>query len=244
MRIKGFPVSRILAVAIAADVVLRSMAALAQPAPPAPADFDERVRAYLLSHPEIIQEMLQTLRARQTAATIAPVRSELQTPYAGAWMGNAKGEVVLVEFMDYACPHCRAMGPVIEQLIAQDSRVKVVFRQLPILGKDSEIAAMQSLAAAEQGRFAPYHLALLKTTDAPSADVRAKAMAAAGIAAPISPTPARSREIDRNIELARLLRLEGTPAFVIGDLVLSGEPTLQALQDAVKQARTASRATR
>lgn len=230
--------SRRLAVALSAFAMGAVPASASPPDAQIEADsFATRVRAYLLSHPEILAEMVDALQRKELAARIAPRRAELERPYAGAWLGASDGDVVVVEFIDYACPHCRAMASVVEELARTDSKVKVVFRQLPILGRDSELAAMESLAAAEVNRFLAYHRTLWNTPDAPSDTIRAKAAAAARIEGQKSSTPVRTGEIDKNIALANALRISGTPAFVIGDTILTGEPSLTDLRAAVRQTR-------
>ena len=202
--------------------------------------FEEKVRAVLLAHPEILTEMLEELRARETAARIAPLREELEKPYHGAWFGAVNGDVTVVEFLDYACPHCRAMASRVEQLVKEDPGVKVVVRALPILGPESDVAAVQSLAAAEAMRFADYHRTIWQTDDALGPEVLARAAKAADLETPVANAAARRAEIDKNMELARSLRVAGTPTFIIGDTVLSGEPSLVDLQRAVAAARARS----
>jgi thiol-disulfide isomerase/thioredoxin len=106
------------------------------------------VRAYLLKNPEVLQEAMDALRLKQAAAQIAPHRDRIETPYAGAWIGAKDGDVTLVQFFDYACGYCRASLPDVERLVREDPRVKIVFRELPILSRESEVAAPR-LARAE-----------------------------------------------------------------------------------------------
>ena len=84
-------------------------------------------------------------------------RRRWRRPYHGAWAGAADGDVVLVEFFDYACGFCRASNPDVERLLREDPRLKVVWREYPVLGPDSERAAVASMAAAESGRFRQFH---------------------------------------------------------------------------------------
>src|ERR1043165_9733521 len=87
------------------------------------------------------------------APVIKEHRSEIETPFAGAWAGARDGDVVLVEFFDYACPYCRASNADVKRLLDEDKNLKVVWREFPVLGVNCVSAAEASLAAAKQGRF-------------------------------------------------------------------------------------------
>jgi protein-disulfide isomerase len=141
-------------------------------------------------------------------------------------------------FFDYACGYCRQSNSAVSRLIAEDPRLKVVWRELPVLGPDSQQAAMASLAAAEQGRFRQFYDALFDAgRPAPEAIARARALA--GVT-PAQPTEIQRQELARNIELAGLLRATGTPTFVIGDQVIHGAVPYEELKAAVARARQAS----
>ena len=193
------------------------------------------VRDYILENPEIIPEAMERLQQREAAAAIEPRRAQLETPYAGAWAGAADGDVVLVEFFDYACGYCRASNPVVERLLREDPRLKVVWRELPVLGPASQDAAFVSLAAADQNRFRQFHDALF-ALGPPSAETIARAQRAVGVQPALSGDGHR-QELQRNMELANLLRVTGTPAFVVGDQVLHGAVGYERLKQAIEQAR-------
>ena len=193
------------------------------------------VRDYILANPELLPQAMQKLQDRETGKQIATVRGSVQTPFAGAWMGNPKGDVTVVQFFDYNCTYCRAMLPAIDQLIRADPNVKVVFRELPILAESSRDAARASLAAAAQGRFATFHKALYAGGPVTAASIAA----AARVARVDLARPARQgdEELASNLAMATKLGLNGTPAWVVGDQVLSGAVPLDRLQDAVAKAR-------
>lgn len=200
------------------------------------------VREYILAHPEIIPEAMEKLQAREAAKIVSASRTRLETPFAGAFAGNPKGDVTVVQFFDYACGFCRQSLPDIERLIAEDRGVKVVFRDLPILSEDSEAAARASLAAAEQNRFKSFHDALY-AAGRPSAATIQAAQRQAGLD-PIRATAAArtervTAEITANMALAREIGATGTPTWVIGDKVLSGAIGYDALKAAIAEARAA-----
>ncbi|MDF2493531.1 DsbA family protein [Sphingomonas sp.] len=196
---------------------------------------EQVVRDYVLANPEIIPQAMQRLQERESGKAIAADRSRIETPYKGAIMGNPNGDVTLVEFFDYNCGYCRASLPIIEQLIQRDPKVRVVFRELPILAEESRDAARASLAAAAQGRFVPFHNALYEAGPV-TADTIAAAARTAGVDLSKIPDDADT-ELAGNIGLATKLGITGTPAWVVGDRVLSGALPLDRLQEAVAAAR-------
>ncbi|MDX3885551.1 MAG: DsbA family protein [Sphingomonas sp.] len=202
------------------------------------------VHDYILAHPEIIPEAMEKLQGRQTAQLIEANRKALETPFAGAWAGARDGDVVLVEFFDYSCGYCRQSVADVDRLIKEDPKLKVVFRELPILGDASDAAAKVSLSAARQGAFYPFHLKLYNSgrpTPAAIAEVQKQVgldpvrVAADGKAAEVQ------AEIDGNIGLARTLQLSGTPAFIVGNQLLPGAVGYDALKKAIAEARAARR---
>ena len=198
------------------------------------------VREYILDHPEIIPEAIAKLQAREIAKVVDANRKTIETPFAGAWAGNPQGDVTVVEFYDYACGFCRQSLADVNRLIAEDKGVKVVFRELPVLSDESEVAARASLAAAEQGKFVAFHDALYEA-GRPSADTIRTANAKAGIdttrATAATRTDRVQAEIASNLTLARQLGATGTPTWVIGDQVLNGAVGYEALKKAVAEAR-------
>lgn len=205
----------------------------------------ESVRTYLLAHPEVIPEAMEKLREKQSATQIGQRRREIETPFAGAWIGAEKPDVTLVQFFDYACGFCKASLPDVERLVREDPKVRVVFRELPILSPESEQAARYSLAAATQGRFIRFHDAMYKV-GRPSAATIDLAARAAGLdpaqAQATAGSKGAEREIVRNLELARELGFNGTPSWVVGDQMLSGAVGYDALKKAVADARARGKA--
>lgn len=200
----------------------------------------EAVRTAILERPEMIPEAMQALRDRETGKTVAANRAAITTPFGDAWKGSANPDVTVVAYMDYACGYCRQSLPMLERLVASDPKVRVVFRELPVLSAESRVAAEYSLAAAEQGRFKPFHDTLFAVGQLSQAAVDA-AIARAGVdrarAAAFVKAPAAEQEISRNLQTAGQLGMTGTPSWVVGDRVLSGAVTLEAMQEAVKAAR-------
>ncbi len=194
------------------------------------------VRSAMLADPSILPDTADALRQAQYAPILAANRAALETPFASSWRGAAKGDVTVVEFFDYACPYCKASNPDIDRLVAEDKGVRVVYRELPILGPESVTAARLSLAASKAGRFNQFHDALW-AAGKPGAETLARAAAVTGIA----PSPATDADVEgelkRNFELASKLGASGTPLFIVGDRVISGAAGYDALKAAVAAAR-------
>jgi protein-disulfide isomerase len=197
------------------------------------------VRQGLMADPGILSDTVDALRDAQYAPLLAANRAEIETPFASSWKGAAKPEVTLVEFYDYACPYCKASNPSVDRLLREEKGLRVVYRELPILGPDSVVAARQSLAASKVGRFAQFHDALW-AAGRPAADTIAQASAAAGIPAAPQQDPQAEAELKQNFALASKLGASGTPVFVVGNKVMNGAVGYDALKAAIGQARVKS----
>ncbi|HEY4071212.1 MAG TPA: DsbA family protein [Sphingomicrobium sp.] len=194
------------------------------------------VRQGLLADPKILPDAVDALRDAQYAPVLSANRAAIETPFASSWKGSAKADVTLVEFFDYACPYCKASNPAVDRLIKEDNGLRVVYRELPILGPDSIVAARLSLEASKLGRFGTFHDKLW-ATGRPATDTNAAAAQAAGIEPQPKDDPEIEAEIKKNFQLAGQLGATGTPLFVIGDRVLNGAVGYDTLKQAIEAAR-------
>jgi protein-disulfide isomerase len=210
--------------------------------------FEQRVRAYLLRNPEVILEALQLLEERQRAAEaenlkrVIAERSEeiLNDPDAPVG-GNPAGDVTLVEFFDYNCPYCRKVAPTVVELEEADPDLRLVYKEFPILGPGSEFAARAALASRNQGKYLPFHKALMKATAQVTEQsvmeiARAVGLDTEQLTADMQ-APAIQDAIARNLRLANALGINGTPSFVIGQEIVPGAADLGTLQDLIARAR-------
>ncbi|HEX3676654.1 MAG TPA: DsbA family protein [Sphingomicrobium sp.] len=195
------------------------------------------VRQGLISDPKILPDAVDALRDAQYAPVLAGNRAAIETPFESSWKGSAKPEVTLVEFYDYACPYCKASNPVVDRLLQEDKGLRVVYRDLPILGPDSVTAARLSLEASRLGRFAKFHDTLW-ATGRPAPATNATAAQAAGIPPQPKDDPEIEAELKKNFQLAGQLGATGTPLFVIGDRVMNGAVGYNALKQAIDVARS------
>jgi protein-disulfide isomerase len=195
------------------------------------------VRNGILADPQVLLEAGDALHDAQYAPILAANRAAIETPFGSSWKGSAKPDVTLVEFFDYACPYCKASNPAVDQLLNEDKGLRVVYRDLPILGPDSVTAARLSLEASKLGRFAQFHDALW-AAGRPASDTNAAAAHNAGIDPTPAQDPAIDAELNRNLKLAGELGATGTPLFVVGDRVLNGAVGYDTLKGAIDKART------
>jgi protein-disulfide isomerase len=135
-------------------------------------EFEQRVRDFLLEHPEVIMEALQVLQERQRAAeadsikrTIAARRDEIFNDPSAPVGGNPAGDVTVVEFFDHNCPYCRRVAPTLAEVEEADANLRVLYKEFPILGAGSQFAARAALAAHKQGKYLPFHTALMQAQE-------------------------------------------------------------------------------
>lgn len=207
------------------------------------------VREYLLREPEIIMQAIEELQRRREAQAaadqrerLAMEREALKADARDPVLGNPDGDVTLVEFFDYRCGYCRIMAEPMQTLIANDSRLRVVMKEFPILGPDSLLASRAALAAHKQGGYEAMHWALLAENRIDEAVIRRLA-AAQGLDVDrlLSDMEADAVAdlIQDNILLAQGLGINGTPSFIIGDTVLPGAVPIERLVQLVDETRAA-----
>jgi len=210
------------------------------------------IREYLVQHPEVLQEAMAELEKRQVAAeaekTKAAVKNNAQTLFDSSRqvvVGNAQGDVTLVEFFDYNCGYCKRALTDLTDLMKDDSKLRVVLKEFPVLGPGSQEAAQVAIAARMQDKsgkkYFDFHQRLLSGRG--QAD-RARALAAAKEAgfdmAKLErdmTSPEVKATIEENMKLAEQLGLNGTPSYVVGSDVVVGAVGLEALKGKVKAAR-------
>jgi protein-disulfide isomerase len=206
------------------------------------------VRAYLLEHPEVVMEAVRRFGARQQereeseVQKILKVRAEdiLRDPNSPVG-GNPQGDVSLVEFFDYNCPYCRRVAPVMVDAEAADPQLRIVYKEIPILGPNSTFAAKAALAVHRQGKYVAFHQALMQVRgtvdEARVLDVAAKIGVDIERMKSDMNDPAIQATIDKNLELAQAVRINGTPGFVLGQQILRGATDLKTLQSLIREAR-------
>ncbi|MDB5459457.1 MAG: protein-disulfide isomerase [Caulobacteraceae bacterium] len=214
--------------------------------------FGQQVRAYLLKHPEVLEEAsaklnqqrrTQALAAASTA--IAGKKAALEADPAD-YVANPNGKVTVVEFFDYRCPYCKAALPDIKGLIQNNKDIRFVFKEFPILpDSDGKIgvslrAARAAMAAAAAGKYVQVHDAMMSARPLDDEGI-ARALKANGI----DPAQAvASTAYDKHLKDVHDLALDvgatGTPSFVVGDTLVEGNQ-MDALTAAIAKARKSAK---
>lgn len=193
----------------------------------------ELVYEAIRENPGIVLEAVEILRGREAQAQAAAQsdvlsnnRQILENDPNAPVLGNPDGDVTVVEFFDYNCPYCRRAKPAIQELLAFDPNVRLVYREWPILGDGSVFAAKAALASRNQGKYEEFHWAMMGMTG------RAEEASVLRIAKEIGldieqlKTDMESAEIEEHIQtsmqLTQSLGFSGTPSFVIGDNLVPG----------------------
>jgi protein-disulfide isomerase len=235
--------------ALLALALLTAAPVYAQQTPPLTREQVEQiVREYLINNPEIIVEAIEALEARQKQAAqagqkdaLAAQQEQLYRDPDAPVLGNPAGDVTVVEFFDYRCPYCKQVAPSLAQLLKEDGKVRLVLKELPILGPESVVAARAALAAHAQGKYPAMHAALLEHPGTFDEGVVTRIASKAGLdIARLKQDMAKpeiAAMIDRNKALAHALSLTGTPAFIVGNTVVPGAVDLETLKLLVAEAR-------
>jgi protein-disulfide isomerase len=215
-------------------------------------EIERIIKDYLMTHPELLQEVMSEIEKRQTAAEAEKHRAAVNQYSAAIFasprqvtLGNSQGDVTIVEFFDYNCGYCkRAMSDMLDLL--KDSRLKFVLKEFPVLGEGSVQAAQVAAAVRMQDRsggkkYLEFHLKLLGGRG-PADKARALAAAKeAGFDVARIEKDMTSDEVKAQLEesfkLAEALGLNGTPSYVVGENVIVGAVGLDALKEQVNTTR-------
>jgi protein-disulfide isomerase len=197
------------------------------------ATFDAKVHDYLLRHPEVVQEAMAALQKKQEAQAAGQAKVAIALNRQAIehdprdFVANPGGRITMTEFYDYRCPHCINIAPAVLQIIHDNPNVRVVFKEMPIFGGASDKAAAVALAVKKAGGdyLGLYHdfMAARPLDDAAVSRIaRAHGVDPATLDA-IAKSPDAAGQIASVRKLAETLGIDGTPAFVIGDTMISGE---------------------
>ncbi len=227
---------------------LASLSALAAPPTvPSTEQIEAIVHDYLLKNPGVLRDAFIVLQRQEAAAAqarasaaIEALGKELLADPESPVAGNPNGDVTIVEFFDYHCGYCKRAAPVLKEVLATDAKVRVVYKQLPILGPDSITAARAALAAGKQGKYQSMHDALFASEALDEATIFRLA-AQQGLDVERlrrdMAAPAINEELEKNVAMAAPLGITGTPGFVIGKDVAPGVLDLDGMRRMIAAAR-------
>ncbi|MEM7328358.1 MAG: thioredoxin domain-containing protein [Pseudomonadota bacterium] len=194
------------------------------------------VYEYIMENPEIIEDALIALQAKRDAeeaalamAAIADNQDALINNAADYSVGPADAPVTVVEFFDYRCGFCKRSAEWATELPEKyDNKVRVVFKEFPILSTESEKAALAAIAAGKQGKYIEMHMALMELDNGSGFGPDQIDAAAESVGVDVATMRADMKSIDvqKSVadakSLARKLNITGTPNFIIGDEMVSG----------------------
>lgn len=215
------------------------------------AEFRAEVRAYLMENPELLTEMVAILDSREQDAasardgrTIAEKSAEIFEDGFSFVRGNPDGDVTIVAFLDYQCGYCKRAHPDMMELLAGDAGVRLIVKELPILGPGSDYAAraaVSTLIVAGPEAYGALNDRLLRVKGQMTEEIVADAIEASGAdrAAVIAGMgdPEVTRRIEATRALAQALAIEGTPTFVLGERMVRGYAPIAAMREMVDEAR-------
>jgi protein-disulfide isomerase len=198
-------------------------------------EIENIVKDYLLKNPEIFLEIQSALEAkmeqiqaeRLKVALAAHAEALFRDPNAPV-AGDPKGDVTVVEFFDYNCGYCKRGFPDVAKLIEAESKVRVVFRELPILSKGSEEAARVAIAANMQGKYWDFHSRMITFKGQANEASALKIAEKAGLDMARLKQDMKSEKVADEIkkvrDLAQSLNINGTPHFIVGNRSIPGAP--------------------
>ena len=209
-------------------------------------EIEKIVHDYLLREPEVLAEALRSLQQRQSSAAaqrakqaIRDHQQALLSDQGSPVEGNAQGKVTIVEFFDYRCVHCRRVASTIDQLVRSNASVRVVYKNFPVLGEPSVLAARAAVAAQQQGGWPKLHRAMLAYEGDFTTETLLKLGTSVGLDSGKLKTdmmsPATDKALQANLTLAAALGVDVTPTFVIGERVIKGALSAEAFQALVDE---------
>ena len=247
-----FAFPRLLPALLIAATLIAAPAARAQDDQPLTPKQQEAVKKlvhdYLMENPGIIADAIEALRQKEDLAaeaaakkTLAERKDEVFNDADAPVLGNAKGDVTLVEFFDYRCPYCKAMADQIADVVKADGKTKLVMKEFAVLGPESVAAAKAALASREQKKYEEFHRALMRLKEPLTEKTLMKTASEVGINTDKLRKDMDDPKIDtilkNNLKLAHDLNVDATPTFVIGDQIVTGAIPAQNLKQLIDQAR-------
>ena len=203
-------------------------------------EVEKIVKNYLIKNPELIQSTLddykKTIEINKKKDAIRLLH-DIKNP----GFFNENSDITVYEFFDYNCGYCKSVVKPIMDVISEDSKVDFVFVEFPILSQSSYIAATAALASEKQGLYNDFHLSLMKRRGRITEDVIFNIAKKTGLDINQLKIDMKSKKIEnklkKNRDVAKLLNLNGTPAFIIGDTIYPGALQKSDLKQMIKSFR-------
>jgi protein-disulfide isomerase len=209
------------------------------------------LRDALQRDPSILRDAITVMQAddakRQDETTRAAIVAQHDALYSSVdpSVGDPKADVTIIEFFDTRCPYCRRLEPTMANFLNSDSRVRLVYKDMPILGPASVLGSRALLAAQRQGGYDKLRTAIMQAPPDTTIEMIQQAAEAAGLdwnrLHKDMDDPAVQARLDANVRLARELGIQGTPALVIGEAMIPGAVDVADIKQAVAEARATAK---
>jgi protein-disulfide isomerase len=198
-------------------------------------ELEKIIKNYLVSNPEIFLEAQTALEAKmekeqseKLKVAIAENARDIYRDPTADIAGNPNGDITVVEFFDYNCGYCKRGLHDVIKLVESDPKVRVVFKELPILSKGSEEASRAAIAAGKQGKYWDMHKAMLEAKGQMNEAAAMQIATKLGLDIERLKKDMASPEVDTEIKkseaLAKKMGVNGTPHFLVGDRAIPGAP--------------------
>ena len=203
-------------------------------------NIDTIIKNFLKKNPDFVKSTLDNYKIsleNKKKQNAIKLLNEVNNP--GIFPEQAN--ITIYEFFDYNCGYCKSVAKTIIDILAEDNKVNFVFVEFPILSQQSYFAAKAALASKNQNLYNEFHLSLMKIRGRVNEEMVFSTAKKLGLDIDQLKIDMNNSEIEqklvKNREIAKLLGLNGTPAFIIGDIIYSGALNLNKLKEIIKQYR-------
>lgn len=214
------------------------------------AEFGEAVREYLMANPEVLIESINVLEERRASESVQNDKELVVSNHEAifedshSWIGgNPDGDLTVVEFFDYRCSYCRKVTEEVEEVVANDGNIRLVMKEFPILGQDSEASSRFAVAVKQVAGDEAYvkaHDALMELRSPATVEALKAIAEDIGVDADEIVNTMNTEDVSKvlreNRQLAERMAIQGTPTFIVGEEMLRGVPQqgLEAVIEAVR----------
>jgi len=207
-------------------------------------NIEKIIHEYLVKNPAVLREVIEALQAQEAqerqgaVKNISALKPQIFSDPTSPVSGNPSGDVSVVVFFDYACGYCKKSVPELDALVAKDPNLKIVYKEFPILGPRSRVAATAALAANRQGKYKAFHNALFRAGSL--SDIKGVADQSGVNYDQLQKDmadPKFKMVIDQTYALATALHIDGTPAYIVGDQLIPGAVELDTLKNLIDAER-------
>jgi protein-disulfide isomerase len=209
-------------------------------------NIEKIIHDYLVKNPAVLREVIEALQAQEAqekegaVKNISALRSQIFSDPMSPVSGNPKGDVTVVVFFDYACGYCKRSVPELDGLAAKDPNLRIVYKEFPILGERSKVAATAALAANRQGKYTAFHNALFRSGSLSDSAIKGVADQSGVNYDQLQKDmadPKFKMIIDQTYALATALHIDGTPAYIVGDQLIPGAVDIDSIKTLVDAER-------